>query len=168
MQLIKVNKARYRRHLNIVIAVCIVGLAVGSLVIAQTLIVLFPDESGSHFHWNLLGAVFTCISIGLLLNKLRNHEFMSEVTYVWDLKQALNRINRRMRKLETASRDGNVNALLTLHYSYSGSRLLWQLDDNSIIMDELSVKESELAGLAREFKVTLNADDYDELMLSEF
>ncbi len=168
MQLIKVNKARYRRHLNIVIGACVASLTIGSLAIAQVLIALFPDESGSHFYWNLSGAIVSCIAIGLLLNKFRTHEFMTEVAYVWDLKQSLNKINRKMRKLEAASLEGNVNALLALHYSYAGSRLLWQLDDNNIIMEELSAKEVELDNLAAKFKLVLSANDYDELMLQEF
>ena len=59
MQLIKINKVRYRRHLNWVIAGCIGGLIIASLAISQTLIALFPDENGNHFNWNLLGVVVT-------------------------------------------------------------------------------------------------------------
>ena len=44
MQLIEINKVRYRRHLNFVIAGCICGLAIGSLAISQTFIAIFPDE----------------------------------------------------------------------------------------------------------------------------
>lgn len=168
MKLIKVNKARYRRHLNIVIAVCIVSLVIGSLAISQTLIALFPDQSGSHFHWNLSGVVASCVVIGLILNKYRHHNFMIEVIYVWELKKALNRINRRMRKLESAAHEGNVKALLALYYSYAGSSLLWQLDDNSIVMEELVAKQKELDNLALKFNITLNVDDYDDKILKEF
>ncbi|WP_340681107.1 DUF3087 domain-containing protein [Paraglaciecola sp.] len=168
MQLIEINKARYRRHLNRVIAGCIVGLALGSLAISQTLIALFPDESGRHFTWNLLGVFFTSIMIAWLLNRYRNHDYMSEVVYVWELKKALNKINRRMLKLKVASREGNANALLAIHYSYAGSRLLWQLDDNTIIMDDLAIAQTELDNLAAKYHLTLNADDYDEGILQEF
>ncbi|MFT4994405.1 MAG: hypothetical protein ACI965_001432, partial [Paraglaciecola sp.] len=100
MQLIEINKARYRRHLNRVITGCVGGLILGSLAISQSLIVLFPDESGSHFHWNLLGVVIASVTIAGLLNKYRTHNFMDEVLYVWELKQALNKINRKMPKLK--------------------------------------------------------------------
>ena len=69
---------------------------------------------------------------------------MTEVVYVWDLKQALNKINRRMPKLKKAAQAGSTNALLAIHYSYAGSRLLWQLDDNTIVMEELSIQQTEL------------------------
>ncbi|TMO78393.1 DUF3087 domain-containing protein [Pseudoalteromonas sp. S3776] len=168
MQLIQIDKARYRKHLNRVIVGCAAGLAVGSLAISQTLIALFPDESGSHFHWNLTGVVITSLAIGWLLNKYRTHSFMTEVVYVWELKQALNQITRKMPKLKAAGREGNADALLAIHYSYAGSRLLWQLDDNTITMDELAIKQAELDSVAAKYNLTLNADDYNESILKQF
>ncbi len=168
MRLIEINKVRYRRHLNIVIAGCIGGLAIGSLGISQTLIGLFPDESCSHFNWNFLGVFITSVTIAWLLNKYRAHDFMTEVIYVWELKQTLNKINRRMPKLKAAGLEGNANALTAIHYSYSGSRLLWQLDDNTIVMDELTIQQAELNSMAEKYHFTLNTDDYDERILKQF
>ena len=168
MRLIEINKVRYRRHLNIVIAGCIGGLAAGSLAISQTLIGLFPDESGSHFHWNLLGVVVTSVTIARLLNKYRAHDFMTEVVYVWELKRALNKVNRKMPKLKPASREGNLDALIAIHYSYAGSRLLWKLDDNTLVMDELVIQQTELDNIATKHNLTLNTDDYDDRTLKQF
>jgi len=168
MQLIDIDKARYRKHVKIVFIGCALGLAVGSLALSQTLIAIFPDASGSHFHWNLLGMVVSVFTIGWLLNKYRQHDFMREVTYVWDLKQALNKINRKMQTLEAAALEGNRNALLAIQYSYAGSRLLWQLDDNTLTLDELAIKQCELDRLAEKFHLSLPVADYDEKMLTEF
>lgn len=168
MQLINIDKVRYRRHLKIIFAGCAIGLAVGSLALSQFLIVLFPDESGSHFHWNLLGVVVSGVTIAWLLNKYRQHDFMTEVVYVWELKQALNKISRKMLKLDAASLEGNIDALLAIHYSYAGSRLLWQLDDNTLTMDELAVKQASLDRLAEKYNVTLNPNDYHESILKQF
>ncbi|MFT6328517.1 MAG: hypothetical protein ACJAYN_000442 [Bermanella sp.] len=168
MQLIDINKKRYRRHLNYTIVACVISLTVGCLVISQLLIAVFPDESGSHFHWNLTGVVITSLLIGLILNKYRSHDFMTEVAYVWDLKQVLNRINRKMLKLKAAAQEGNVNALLAINYSYAGSRLLWQLDDNLIIMDQLAIDQAEIDSLAMTYNLTLKAEDYDEAVLKQF
>ncbi|KPH94332.1 hypothetical protein AMS58_12460 [Pseudoalteromonas porphyrae] len=168
MQLIQIDKARYRRHLNRVIIGCGLALAVGSLAISQTLIALFPDESGSHFHWNLIGVVITSLTIGWALNKYRTHDYMTEVVYVWELKQALNKITRKLAKLKAAGREGNPDALLAIHYSYAGSRLLWQLDDNTITMDELAIKQAELDSVAAKFNVSLDANNYDPAILKQF
>jgi hypothetical protein len=168
MQLIEINKARYRKHLNRVIIACIILLAAGSLGIAQILIALFPDPSGSHFRWNLLGVILTTIAIALVLKKYRNHDYMTEIVYVWELKKALNQINRKMLKLKEAAQHGNVEALLALQYSYDGSRLLWKLDDNTIVMDDLAIAQAEVNALCAKFNVSLKVEDYDPSTLKNF
>ncbi|GKW52261.1 DUF3087 domain-containing protein [Pseudoalteromonas sp. B5MOD-1] len=168
MKLIQIDKARYRKHLNQVIIACVIALAVGSLAISQTLIALFPDPSGSHFHWNLLGVVVCSLLVGFVLNKYRNHDYMTEIVYVWELKKALNKITRKMPKLKAAGREGNADALLAIHYSYAGSRLLWQLDDNTITMDELAIKQAELDSVADKYNLSLDAERYDESILKQF
>ncbi|WP_395340214.1 DUF3087 domain-containing protein [Ningiella sp. W23] len=168
MKLIQIDKARYRKHLNYVIVSCIVALVVGSLGIAQALIALFPDASGSHFHWNLTGVVVSAIGIGFILNKYRRHPFMTEVTYVWELKQVLNKINRKLTKIKNEAQKGDVKAMQILHYSYAGSRLLWRLDDNSIVMDELSLAQNELDVLADKYHVPLSAEVFDVAELNNY
>ncbi len=167
MQLKDIDKARYRKHLYIVIIASIAILVIGSLSLSQLLIMLFPDADGSHFHWNLTGVVATAILIGWLLNKFRNHPFMTEVTYIWELKQVLNQVTRKLQKLKNAAQQGDVRAMNALQFSYSGSRLLWQLDDNTIVMDELALEQAKLDKLAQKYAVTLdvNAFSADDLTL---
>ncbi|KZN42128.1 DUF3087 domain-containing protein [Pseudoalteromonas luteoviolacea] len=168
MQLQEINKSRYRKHLNWVIGACITALTIGSLGIAQTLIQFFPDNDGSHFHWNLLGVVVSCLVIVIVLKRIKLHPFMVEVVYVWELKQALNRITRKMPKLKKAAQQGDVNAMLAIHYSYAGSRQLWTLDDNTIMMEELAIWKAELDALATQYQVTLDVSKYREEMLKVF
>ncbi|MEP2653135.1 MAG: DUF3087 domain-containing protein [Paraglaciecola sp.] len=168
MQLITIDKKRYRKHLNLVITGCISGLLLGCLGISQLLIALFPDPSGSHFHWNLLGAIITSILIAWILNRYRKHNFMIEVVYVWELKQALNKINRKMLKLKPAAAKGDINALIAMQYSYSGSRLLWQLDDNTIVMEELTIAQAELDKLAKKYQISLDISNYNDDILKQF
>jgi hypothetical protein len=168
MQLQQIDKARYRKHLNKVIFACIAALTIGSLGISQLLILLFPDSNGSHFHWNLLGVVVTSIVIGLTLKKVKSHPFMYEVAYVWDLKQALNRITRKMMAIKKAAKEGDVDAMLAMQFSYSGSKQLWTLDDNTITMEDLSMWQAELDALARQYQVELDITKYDERILTKF
>jgi len=166
MTLIEVDKKRYRAHLNRVIIGCIAGLTIGSLGIAQGLIALFPSDSGSHFHWNLIGVIITSLLIGSQLIKYKKHEFMYEVAYVWDLKQALNKITRKMRKVKQGVERGDVNAMQALNFFYAGSRQLWQLDDNNITQDELTIWQAELDAKANEYSLVLDINKYDETTLS--
>lgn len=168
MTLIDIDKVRYRRHLNHVFIGSGIALAVLSLSLSQLLIFLFPDADGSHFHWNALGVLVAAAIVGVGLSHYRHHAYLREVLYVWELKRALNKITRKMRKVEAAAQQGNVHAMQTLQFSYAGSRQLWQLDDNIIIMEELAIKQAELDALAERHGVTLNAELYQEQFLSEY
>lgn len=168
MKIQEINKARYRNHLNKVIVGCIGALVIGSLGIAQTLIAILPSEQGSHFHWNLAGVVVTSLIIGSVLKKYKHHDFMTEVTYVWELKKQLNYITRKMRKLKAAVEEGDVVAMQIINYSYAGSRQLWQLDDNTITMEELSIWQAELDAKAREVNVILDTDKYSQSLLKNY
>jgi len=168
MQLIDIDKARYRKHLNRVIIGCIAVLVVGSLGIAQLLIALFPDSSGSHFHWNLLGVVMTSAFVAYLLYSVRQHPYMTEVVYVWQLKNALNKVNRKLMSIQQAADKGEREAMLALQFSYAGSRLLWHLDDNTIVLEELTLAQAKLDALAKQYNMVLDAKDYQEHMLKQF
>lgn len=168
MQLIEVNKARYRRHLKYVIIACIIVLASGSLAISQLLIAFFPNADGSHFHWNLSGVIASSVFIAWILNKYRQHSFMTEVVYVWELKQALNKVTRKVTNIKKAAQQGDINALTALQFSYAGSRLLWELDDNAIVMDELALEQLALDQLLEKYQLSVSADNYDKSMLDGF
>lgn len=168
MTLIEIDKARYRKHLNQVIVACVIALTAISLGLAQLLIYLFPDADGSHFHWNLSGVVVACLIIAGVLKKYKSHSFMTEVSYVWDLKQALNKITRKMSKLKQAAANGEVEAMTAIQYSYAGSRQLWQLDDNTITMDDLALWQSELDALASKYQVEIRAENYHESILDKY
>lgn len=168
MKLQKIDKKLYRSRLNVVIVTCIAVLAASSLAISQALIFLFPSETGSHFHWNLLGVVVSAIGLAVILVKLKTYPKMREVAYVWDLKQALNLIYRKKRALDAAAEKGNVDAMLALQFSYDGSRQLWQLDDNTITMDSLNKAQEKLDSLVEEHGVTLDITKYRSEMLKAF
>jgi hypothetical protein len=93
---------------------------------------------------------------------------MKEVAYVWDLKQALNLIYRKNRKLLAAAEKGNADAMLALQFSYQGSRQLWQLDDNTITINSLNTAQAQLDKWVEEFGVTLDISHYDSELLKAF
>ncbi|MCU4675186.1 DUF3087 domain-containing protein [Catenovulum sp. 2E275] len=168
MQLQKIDKITYRSHLNRVIIACIASLTIGSLGIAQGLIALFPDPSGSHFHWNLTGVIISCIVIAIVLNKTKHHPYMREVYYVWQLKHSLNLITRKLKKVRQAADDNNINAMQILHYYYQGCRQLWQLDDNTITIDELTIWQAKLDTKANELSLELNKTEFSADDLHNF
>jgi len=168
MLLIEIDKDRYRRHLNIVLTICIAFLMISSLAIAQLLIALFPAEQGTHFHWNLLGVIISVLIVVLVFKNNKQHPFLREVVYVLDLKHALNLISRKMGKLQQAARMGDKNALLALQFSYTGSRKLWLLDDNTITLDRLEASQAELDALLSKYDLSVDVTTYDSALLKTF
>jgi len=168
MQLLDINPERYRHRLNKIIFACIGALTLGSLGISQLLIRLFPSASGTHFHWNLIGVIISVIIVLYALSKFKTHPFFYEVTYIWDLKQVLNRINRRIKKIQLASEQGDAIAINILYFNYAGSRQLWQLDNNIITINHLTSLEEKLALLADQHHVELDLTAYHNDQLAEY
>lgn len=168
MQLIEIDKKRYRKHLRVVFA----GIAIALLVIAlgsSTLIIqLFGTPGESHFWYNLGGVVLAAVVVVFGLNKLRDQPFMLEVTYVWDLKQQLNRVYRKQSKIEPLVEDNDLDALVIMNFFYRGSKQLYELDDNTITMDTLGIKLSALERRMKDLGMDLSTDAYHPGMLDRF
>ena len=93
---------------------------------------------------------------------------MLEVFYVWQLKQQLNKINRKIMGLDKAAAQDNIDALIILNYSYQGSMQLWQLDDNTITLDVLNLKMVKLNQQITDLNLTISSDDYNQSLLQKF
>ena len=169
MQLLDINKNRYRKHLNIVIAVLIISLMGFALLFGQGAIALIGTPEGDNFILNLAGVIMAGILCIAVVFSLRGHQFMSEVVYVWQLKQVLNRIYRKNRKIEQAAfEQGNEKAMLILVFYYQASMQLYKLDDNTITLESLQERMDKLQNLLNEKKLVLAIENYNELMLKVF
>ena len=168
MQLKEIDKDRYRKHYKIVFA----GIAFVLLIIAPVasalIISLFPNPEGSYLFHNAVGVITGIAIITFLLNKFRQHPFMYEVMYVWDLKQQLNKIHRKQRKIEAAVEENDKDAMIIMNFMFHASKQLYELDDNTITMDDLLIKmqvhdqRMEAAGLSS------STDEYNPAMLDRF
>jgi hypothetical protein len=168
MQLIEIDKTRYRKHLRIVFAAIAVALAIIALGSSTLIIHFFSTPDADHFWHNLAGVVFAAIVVAYILNKLRGHPFMSEVVYVWDLKQQLNRIHRKLNNIEAKIEENNHDAMIIMNYMYRGSKQLYELDDNTITMGTLNSKISVLDSKMRDAGISTSTDTYDPSMLDLF
>jgi Protein of unknown function (DUF3087). len=168
MKLQDIDKKRYRKHLNMVIVALIISLMTLALSFGQLFIALLSSADGDNFIFNLSGvALAGAICLGVL-HRLRHHEFMREVFYVWQLKQSLNKIYRKLRKIEAARDDGNVDAYIILNFYYAASSQLFKLDDNTITMDSLQAEINKLAALLESNDVKVSLDDYNSALLAAF
>ncbi len=167
MKLMAIDKRRYRRHLNRVFAGIAVALAVFAIGISTILIAVFSTPEAPHFWFNLAGVVIAAALVAALLQRLRSHPFMQEVVYVWDLKQVLNRIYRRERKLQAAVEAGDADALTVMNFFYRGSKQLYELDDNLVTIEELVDKIRRHDKRLAEAGLTTDTDRFDPVMLDK-
>jgi len=172
MKLQDIDKKRYRKHLNIVIAVMIVSLMALALGFGQLLIALLASGEGDNFIFNLSGVVLAGIICLSVVYKVRHHHFMAEVYYVWQLKQSLNKIYRKLRKIEAARDEStspnNTDAFIILNFYYAASSQLFKLDDNTITMDSLQIEINKLQSLLESKNLTVSLEDYNSTMLAAF
>ena len=168
MQLKEIDKKRYRKHLRVVFGGIAVALMILTVIMSTLFIYLFSTPEVSHFWHNMAGVAAAAVIVAIALNKIRHRPYMTEVVYVWDLKQQLNRIHRKLRKIEDAVENGNVDAMVIINFMYRGSRQLYQLDDNTITMEGLVSKIRALDKRMEDAGLSLSTDTYDPAMLDKF
>ncbi len=168
MKLKQIDKNRYRSHLRMVFVGMALALLVISISTSALSIYLFSSPEVSHFWYNLSGVAFAAVIVFILLNKYRHHSFMSEVVYVWDLKQQFNRITRKLRKIEAAVESNNSDAMIIMNFMYRGSKQLYELDDNTITIDSLIRKINVLDQRKEDLGLSFSTSDYDPALLEQF
>ena len=169
MQLHPVDKTLYQHRYKRVAIGLAASLAILSLSFSTVLIALFgSSEAGSNTVPNALGVALGVAVLITALRKLRHTPYFEEVAYVWRLKQELNQITRRMRKIKAAAEQGDATAMLVLDFSYAGSEQLWQLDDNTLVMEDLRGWQAELDALKQRFEVETSIKDYRRDLLKRY
>ena len=168
MQLKEIDKARYAKYYRITFASAAFVLLIVSPATSALIISLFSNPEGSYFFHNLTGVLVGVAIIIFLFKKFRHHPFMYEVVYVWNLKQQLNKIQRKRRKIEAAIENNDKDAMIIMNFFLRGSKQLYELDDNTITMEELLIKiqvhdeRMEAAGLGS------STNTYNPTMLERF
>ena len=168
MKLRPIDKNRYRKHYRTVFAAVVIGLTVISLGCSTLLIRWLGSPNETHFTLNLAGFVVAVLLVAYIVYRFRDHPFMHEVVYVWNLKKQLNRIYRKQHKIEPLIEDNNVDAMVIMNYMYQGSKQLYELDDNTITLEDLAIKARHLNTKLDEKGLKLNTDDYDSGLPSQF
>ncbi len=132
-----ISKTRYRKHLRMVFVGIVFALLIVAPATSALIISLFSNSEASYLFHNLAGVVIAATIAVFVLNKFRQHPYMVEVVYVWDLKQQLNRIYRKQRKIEAAIENNHKDAMIIMNFMHQGSKQLYELDDNTITMEDL-------------------------------
>ncbi len=168
MQLINVDKALYRKNLNIVIASFIVTLLVLALAFGQLLIINFAEQGVNNFRYNLLGVVLSLLACAAILHSSKRSQFFKEIYYVWQLKQLQNSIYRKLAKIKLAAKNNEEKALLILMFYYQSLKLVYLLDDNTLTMSKVEKEIADLQETIADNNLALTAEQFDKSLLTTY
>ena len=182
MQLIEIDKALYRKRLNIVIAIFVSGLLILSLGLSSAMIAFFGDivtknaeglMEVDNFRYNLLGVILALLACAAILHQIKSKAFFHEIYYVWRLKQLHNRIYRKIKSIKSASTQDEdqlkqFNALIILNFYYKSRKQVYLLDDNTLTVTELDKEIDQLNQLIAAKNLTVTLSQFEESLLASY
>lgn len=182
MKLIEIDKKRYKKHFNLVSVALVIALSVLSLAFGALFIAAFGSNGSEsmtgesmtgegptgNFHLNLLGVILAAVTCVLVMFRIKDAPFMTEVYYVWRLKALHNRIYRRLKAIKVAAKNQDLNALIILNYYYESLKQVYFLDNNTLTMSKVEKDITELHHTIAEHNLTVSLDQFDEEMLKDF
>ena len=174
MKINDINKKVYRKHLNQIILGFIATLLCLSLLFSSVLIYFWGVSAEqiingeSNFRLNLVGVILALISCSVILYNIRTSDFFKEVYYVWQMKQVQNLIYRKLGKITLAAKNDEVNALIILHYYYESLIHIYQLDDNTITLNELVKKQQALQQQIEDKQLTISSCQFNKSLLKTY
>lgn len=168
MNLQTIDKARYRKHLNWVYFGGALGIILITVPLAALLVYFFGAQGKSNIWFDFSSAFVAAFIVLRVLSKNRRHHYLTEVAYVWELKQQLNLIQRKQKPIDEAAKKGDHNALIILNFQYRGSKQIYQLDDNVITLESLNLKIAGNDAMLNTAGLSNSTDLYEPNMLNSF
>ena len=168
MQLMNIDKAIYRKRLNIVIVGFILTLLILALIFGQLLIMGFAEEDVNNFRYNLLGVILSLLACMAILHSIKTSAFFKEIYYVWQVKQVQNLIYRKLKKIKLAAKDLEHDALLILSFYYQSQQQVYQLDDNTLTITTVNKDLNDIQDIIAEQNITINIEQFDKKLLSTY
>lgn len=161
MQLREIDKVLYRKRMNIILACTVIILLVTSLTVSNTLIAAFGSEvDGDNFWWNVIGVIAGLSVVGIAYKIFGKSSLMDEVNYVRNLKAEMNRIYRSSKKINAALEEDDKTAMIISYFNLQASKQVYQLDNNTLTMDELNEKIRVLDAQIESLGFEISTDDY--------
>lgn len=166
MQLKNIDKAVFKKRLNRFQAGLVGGLLVLSLGLSQVFIALWSDGD-SNTLLNLAAVAVSAFILAGIVSVIKDKHYMAEISYVRSLKAELNRIYRSSRKLEKALEEEREIAFVIRYFQLHGSRHLYQLEDNTLTLDDLNRQIAEFDERLAAMGLTPVVEDYSPELLKQ-
>lgn len=161
MQLQNIDKALYRKRMNAIMVSTVAILLLTSLSVSNALIAFFGSEiEGENFWLNVLGVIAGVGVVAILYKFIVTKPFMTEINYVRGLKREMNRIYRSSKKVMAALESNDKNAIIISYFNLQASKQVYELDNNTLTMDELNEKIRALDVQIESLGLDISTDDY--------
>lgn len=147
-----------RKSTLIIMAIFIViGFSTAMLAVSY-----LGEYFNSQIGLNLFGAfVGLLITFGIVNAFLKNSSWMKEAMYAWRLKRHIMYIYNRMRPLQEAADQGDVEAIKILRFYQLATEQACKLDNNSHALSELSGKMEALESKMKAMGIEVNQTEFD-------
>lgn len=158
----KIDKLDYKQRLNRSQLSAAVALLVLSLVISELNRALFAEPNSSDHFW--LNAASVALALGILVivfMRIRHHQYFDDIMYIWNLKQTTNRIYSQNRHIEAGLKQDCEAAIECQHYYLVTSIYIYQLEDNTLTLSELSRELDDLRQQMLRLELSFDAQEFD-------
>ncbi|ASP39292.1 hypothetical protein CHH28_11655 [Bacterioplanes sanyensis] len=153
-----IDKASYQQRVSRLQWALIAALLLIGLSLSELYHQLWGHDSGLWLNFAAVVSALALVSIALYL--LRDRPWMEDIRYVLRLKSELNRIYRSSRALEEALQRDDETAIRIRYYSLHGSYYLYQLENNTLTLEELSEQIQQLDEQIACLGLQVSVDDY--------
>jgi len=150
----KIDKDTYNRRIKLVFFSACAILMTIALVTSTLMIHLLDRAEADNFWLNIAGVVIALASCLIIYNTVKSKPFFTDIVYVRAIKAQLNYIYRKQRKILEAAEQGDATAMAILNFSYLASACVYDLDNNTLTLEELTKSKHQLALWADQYNVT--------------
>lgn len=151
-------RAQTRKSTMIVVAIfLVIGFAGARLAVTQ-----LGEYSDNHIVLNFMGAfVGLLITMWIVKSFFSNAAWMKEAMYGWNLKRRIMYIYNALSHLEKAVDQGDVEAIKILRFYHLAQQQMFQFDNNSHELYELSIPMQALETKMNEMGIGLDQTEFD-------
>lgn len=166
MALPVIDKARYKKRLNWLQGSAVVLLMLSALLFSNLLVSHYGSD-GSNLWLNATAVLLSVLLLSLIFAVLKHQPWMADIRYIMQLKQRLNRIYRASKAVDAAVANDQKNGLIVRYFSLHASKYLYQLEDNTLTLEELQQQIDDLDEQIARLQLTIGLDDYSDDILQQ-
>jgi hypothetical protein len=166
VELRNINKTEYKRRLNRLQGGAVIALLLMALGFSELYRALWSHGESSTL-LNAAAVITAALILAGWFQTVKHQPWLADIRYTWNLKQELNRIYRRSRKLEAALAENNPQALCIQYFSLHGSRHLYTIEDNTLTLPELNEKIAEFDQRLQQLGLHISVADYHPDLLDK-